>query len=51
MRRGGKLLLSVLALLSLTAGVRADDSATGATAESVGPPSTIDEENMTFDKA
>lgn len=45
------MLLSVLALLSLTAGVRADDSATGATAESVGPPSTIDAENMTFDKA
>ena len=51
MRRGGKLLLSVLALLSLTAGAHADDLATGATTESLGPPSTIDAENMTFDKA
>src|SRR5271170_2817622 len=50
MRRGGKLRLSVVALLSLTAVVQADDSATGATAESLGPPSTIDAENMTFDK-
>ncbi len=50
MRRGGKLLLSVMALLSLTAGARADDSATNATVESLGPPSTVDAETMTFDK-
>jgi LPS-assembly protein len=50
MRRGGKLLLSVVALLSLTVGVHADDSATGAPAEGLGPPATIDAENMTFDK-
>jgi lipopolysaccharide assembly outer membrane protein LptD (OstA) len=51
MRRRGILLFSVLALLSLTAGVRADDSANAATTESLGPPSTIDAETMTFDKA
>jgi LPS-assembly protein len=51
MRRGGKSLLLVVALLSLAAGVYADESATNATAESLGPPSTVDAENMQFDQA
>jgi LPS-assembly protein len=51
MRRGGKSLLLVVALLSLAAGVSADEPATKATAESLGPPSTVDAENMRFDQA
>jgi LPS-assembly protein len=49
--RGGKLLLWVVALLSFTAGVYADDSPTNATVESPVSPSTIDAGNMTFDQA
>jgi LPS-assembly protein len=51
MRRRGKSLLLVVALLPLAAGVSADEPATNATAESLGPPSTVDAENMRFDQA
>jgi len=51
MRRGGKPLLLVVALLSLAAGGYADEPATNAPAEDLGPPSTVDAENMQFDQA
>jgi LPS-assembly protein len=40
-----------MALLSLAAGVSADEPATNAAAETLGPPSTVDAETMTFDQA
>src|SRR5882724_3155862 len=50
MRRGGKPLLLVVALLSVVTAGRADEPETNATAETLGPPSTVDAENMQFDQ-
>src|SRR5580692_6384083 len=51
MRRGGKSLLLVMALLLLTAGAYADElTETNATTESPGSPTTVDAEHQTFDQ-
>src|SRR5258708_24398301 len=51
MRRGGKSLLLVVALLSLAAGVRADEPATNPNVENLGPPSKVEADHQTFDQA
>src|SRR6266404_183083 len=51
MRRGGKPLLLVVALLSVVTAGHADEPETNAPAENLGPPSTVDAENMQFDQA